>query len=202
MKGKHTYMADTLSRAALKQHGPSAPQEEVFSVTQGDTQELFRTELESVQLSSPGLQQMYLRGNQSGNTRRPSTLCLSCVSLWLMVGRPTNPMFQQCSVIISHAGMSWQYIMVVISMQLQSTMVSKVHQGHQVGESRMYRAKCCIGRECVEQFFKKEPVSLCGCRMKFHMVLGSSSQKTCSSTQNGGILWLYTTTMTDLKLTS
>jgi len=71
-----------------------------------------------------------------------------------------------------------------------------------VGESRVHRAKCCIGWECVQQFFKKEPIRLCGCRMKYHMVLESSSHKTCSSTQYGGILGVYTTTMTDLKLTS
>ncbi|KAK2564623.1 hypothetical protein P5673_012092 [Acropora cervicornis] len=66
--------------------------------------------------------------------------------------------------------------MVVIPMQLQSTMVRNVHQGHQVGESTVHCVKCCIGRECVQQFFKKVPISLCGCRTKFHMVLGSSSQ--------------------------
>ena len=46
------YLADTLSRAALKQPAPSGPQEEVFQCYLGHTQELFRVQLESLALGS------------------------------------------------------------------------------------------------------------------------------------------------------
>ena len=69
-KGKYMYSADTLSRAALKQPAPSGTQEEVFQCYSGDTQELFRAELESlhVQLHSPEMQPSSLE-EISGNTR-------------------------------------------------------------------------------------------------------------------------------------
>ena len=55
-KGKYMYLADTLSRAALKQPAPSGTQEEVFQCYSGDTQELLRAELESLELNSPEMQ--------------------------------------------------------------------------------------------------------------------------------------------------
>ena len=50
------YLADTLSKAALKQPAPSGTQEEVFQCYSGDAQELFRAELESLELDSPEIQ--------------------------------------------------------------------------------------------------------------------------------------------------
>ena len=47
------YLADTLSRAALNRPSPSDPHEEVFQCDLEDSQEVFRVELESLDLDSP-----------------------------------------------------------------------------------------------------------------------------------------------------
>ena len=92
------YLADTLSRAALNQSAPSGPQEEVFQCEPGDPPEMFRVELETLELDSSD---MY-----------PSTLqklilsCLHCVILRPMVGHLTNRRFQRHSATTIRYGMS------------------------------------------------------------------------------------------------
>ena len=103
-KGKYMYLADTSLRAALKHPAPYGTQEEVFQCYSGDTQELFGAELESLELDSPEMQKVPRR--KSEWQHKVTVHCLSFVSLWLMVGRLISPTFQQCSVIIIHAGMS------------------------------------------------------------------------------------------------
>ena len=46
------YLADTLSGAALNQSAPSGPQEEVFQCELGHPPEIFRVELETLELDS------------------------------------------------------------------------------------------------------------------------------------------------------
>ena len=46
------YLTNTLSRAALNQSAPSGPQEEVFQCEPGDPTEMFRVELETLELDS------------------------------------------------------------------------------------------------------------------------------------------------------
>ena len=48
------YLANTLSRAALNQSAPSGPQEEVLQCEPGDPPEMFRVELETLELDSSG----------------------------------------------------------------------------------------------------------------------------------------------------
>ena len=50
------YLADTFSRAALKQPVAPGTQEEVFQCYFGDTKELFRAELEALESNSPVMQ--------------------------------------------------------------------------------------------------------------------------------------------------
>ena len=52
-KGKYMYLADTLSRAALNCPTLSGPKEEVFQRDPENSQEMFRVELESLDLDSP-----------------------------------------------------------------------------------------------------------------------------------------------------
>ena len=52
-KGKYMYLADTLSRAALNCPTTSGPIEEVFQCDPENSQEVFRVELESLDLDSP-----------------------------------------------------------------------------------------------------------------------------------------------------
>ena len=47
------YLADTLSRAALNRPSSSDPHKEVFQCDLEDSQEVFRVELESLDLDSP-----------------------------------------------------------------------------------------------------------------------------------------------------
>ena len=49
------YLADTLSRAVLSHPTPSGPREEVFQCDTEDTQEMFRVELETMELDSPDM---------------------------------------------------------------------------------------------------------------------------------------------------
>ena len=54
-KGKYMYLADTLSRAALNLPTPLDPQEEVFQCNSGDALDMFRVELETMELDSPNM---------------------------------------------------------------------------------------------------------------------------------------------------
>ena len=49
------YLADTLLRAALKLPTHSDPQEEVFQCNSEDAVEMFRVELETMELDSPDI---------------------------------------------------------------------------------------------------------------------------------------------------
>ena len=49
------YLADTLSRAALNLPTPSDPQEEVFQRNSESAHEMFRVELETMELDTPNM---------------------------------------------------------------------------------------------------------------------------------------------------
>ena len=109
-----------------------------------------------------------------------------------MVGHLTNPMFQQCSVIITHAGMTWHYIMVFCRSAIRSSFprnYSRVWWENFPKASTVVKVWCvatekwCIGLECEEQLSKKVPTALCVlatvshyqkngcCLMNFHIPL-------------------------------
>ena len=98
------YLANTLSRAALNQSAPSGPQEEVFQCEPGDPPEMFRIELETLELDSfdmypSTLQEIDVEG-------RLILSCLHCVSLRPMVSHLTNRRFQRHSATTIRYGMS------------------------------------------------------------------------------------------------
>jgi len=51
-KGKYMYLADTLSTVVLNLSTPSDPQKEVFQCNSEDALELFRVEIETMELDS------------------------------------------------------------------------------------------------------------------------------------------------------
>ena len=78
------YLADTLSRAALNQSAPSGPQEEVFQCEPGDPPEMFRVELETLELDSSDMYPSTLQGINVETKADPvlSTLCEFAVHGW------------------------------------------------------------------------------------------------------------------------
>ena len=146
-KGKYMYLADTLSRAALKQPAPSGTQEEVFQCYSGDAQELFRAELESLELDSPEIQPSTLEEIRvaTQGDRTLSALCQFVAHGWPpdkshvpTVLRHYYPCRDELAV---YHGVVYKSHKVIIPLQLQSTMVRKLHQGHQGGESMVRRAR-------------------------------------------------------------
>ena len=96
-KGKYMYLADTLSRAALNLPTPSDPQEEVFQCNSEDAQEMFRVELETMDLDSPNMYPTTLRRLKL--KLQQILPCQFCVRSWPMDGPLTNHRCPQHSVI-------------------------------------------------------------------------------------------------------
>ena len=141
------YLADTLSRAALKQPKPWGTQEEVLQSYSGDAQELFRAELESLELDYP---EMHSRTIEEIRVATQGDRTLSALCQFVAHGlRPDKfhfttvlRHFYPCrdEVAVYHGGL-YNTHQVVILMQLQSTMVRKLHDSHQGEESIMLRAR-------------------------------------------------------------
>ena len=202
------YLADTLSRPALKQPASSGTQEIVFRCYSGDAQELFRAELESLELVSPEIQPSTLEEIRvaTQGDRTLSALCQFVAHGWPpdkshvpTVLRHYYPCRDELAV---YHGVVYKSHKVIIPLQLQSTMVRKLHQGHQGGESMVRRAREVMYWPGMRAAILQESAncSVCAtvhhyrknrcCLMKFHMALGSSSHKTCSSKEDGYMLLL------------
>ena len=91
-KGNYMYFADTLSRAALNLPTPSDPQEEVFQCNSEDALEMFRVELETMELDSPDMYPSTLEEIKPETEADP-------ICSWPMAGPPTNHRCPQHSVI-------------------------------------------------------------------------------------------------------
>ena len=83
-KGKYMYLADTLSRAALNLPTPSDPQEEVFQCNSEDALEMFRVELETMELDSPDMYPSTLEEIKAETEADPtlSVLCMFVAHGW------------------------------------------------------------------------------------------------------------------------
>ena len=76
-KGKYMYLADTLSRAALNLPTPSDTQEEVFQCNSEDALEMFRVELEIMELDSPDMYPSTLEEIKAATGADPTLSVLS-----------------------------------------------------------------------------------------------------------------------------
>ena len=146
-KGKYMYLADTLSRAALNLPTPSDPQEEVFQCNSGDALDMFRVELETMELDSPNMYPNTLEEIKPETEADPT---LSVLCAFVAHGWPSDksqvptalrhyyPLRDELAV---YHGVLYKSHKVLISLKLQSTMLKKLHQGHQGGESMIRRAR-------------------------------------------------------------
>ena len=128
------YLADTLSRAVLKQPAPSGTQEEVFQCYLGDTKELFSAELDFLELDSLEMQPTTLEEIRVA-TQGDRTLSVFCQ----FVAHGWPPDKSHVSAVVCHYypcrdklavyhGVFYKSHKVVIPLQLQSTMV-RYHKG-------------------------------------------------------------------------
>ena len=214
-KGKYMYLTDALSRAALNCPIPSGPKEEVFQCDPENSQEVFRVELESLDLDSP---EMYPSTIEEIKVETKADPTLSILSEFVAHGWPSDksqvptavrhyyPLRDELAVYRSHK--------VIIPRQLQSSMLKKLHQCHQGGESMVRRARevmylpgmqaatlqesanCSLCAPAMAQHSQK---SQC-CPMKFHKAHGSSFRKTYSRREGVGMPLLLTTTVTGSRL--
>ena len=148
-KGKYTYLADTLSIAALNCPTPSGPQEEVFQCDPGDSQEVFRVELESLDLDSP---EMYPGTIEELKVEMKADPTLSILCEFVAHGWPSDESqvptavhhyYPLCDELAVYHGVVYRSHKVIIPWQLhyvQSSMLKKLHQGYQGGESMVCRA--------------------------------------------------------------
>ena len=127
----------------MKQPVPLSTQEKYS----GNTQKLFRAGLESLELDSREIQPSTL-GEIRVATQGDRTLSVLCQ--FVALGWPTDKShvptvllyFYPCrDAMAVYHGVLYKSHMVVIPMQLQSTMVRKLHQGHQGDESMVRRAR-------------------------------------------------------------
>ena len=146
-KGKYMYLADTLSRAALNFPTPSGPKEEVFQCDPENSQEVFRVELESLDLDSP---EMYPSTIEEIKVETKADPTLSILCEFVAHGWPSDksqvptavrhyyPLRDELAV---YHGVVYRSHKVIIPRQLQSSVLKKLHQGHQGGESMVRRAR-------------------------------------------------------------
>ena len=76
------YLADTLSRVAMKLPSPSDPQEEVSQCNSEDAHEMFRVELETMELDTSDMYPSTLEEIKAETER--ILPCQFCVRSWLM----------------------------------------------------------------------------------------------------------------------
>lgn len=141
------YLADTLSRAALNLPTPSDPQEEVFPCNSGDALDMFRVELETMELDSPNMYPNTLEEIKAETEADPT---LSVLCAFVAHGWPSDksqvpsalrlyyPLRDELAV---YHGVLYKSHKVLIPLKLQSTMLVKLHQGHLGGESMILRAR-------------------------------------------------------------
>ena len=135
-KGKYMYLADTLSRAALNLPTPLDPQEEVFQCNSGDALDMFRVELETMELDSPNMYPNTLEEIKAETEADPT---LSVLCAFVAHGWPSDksqvpsalrlyyPLRDELAV---YHGVLYKSHKVLIPLKLQSTMLVKLHQGH------------------------------------------------------------------------
>ena len=146
-KGKYMYLADTLSRAALNLPSPSGPQEEVFQCDPEDNHEMFRVELEALELDSPEMYPSTLEEVKAETKADPtlSVLCEFVAHGWpsdkSQVPTALRHYYPLRDELAMYHGVLYKSHKVVIPLKLQSTMLKKLHQGHQGGESMIRRAQ-------------------------------------------------------------
>lgn len=146
-KGKYMYLADTLLRAALNLPTPSDPQEEVFQCNSEDALEMFRIQLETMELDSPDMYPSTLEEIKADTEADPT---LSVLCAFVAHGWPSDksqvptalrhyyPLRDELAV---YHGVSYKSQKVLIPVKQQSTMLKKLHHGHQGGESIIRRAR-------------------------------------------------------------
>ena len=138
------YLADTLLRAALNLPTPSDPQEEVFQCNSEDALEVFRVELETMELDSPDMYPSTLEEIKAETEADPT---LSVLCMFVAHGWPSDkshvptalrhyyPLRDELAV---YNGVLYKSHKVLIPRKLQFTMVKKLHHGH-LGAERMIR---------------------------------------------------------------
>ena len=75
----------------------------------GDAQELFRPELESLELDYP---EMHSRTTEESRVATQGDHALSVLCQFVVHGLPPDKFHVPTVLIFTHAGMSWQYVMV------------------------------------------------------------------------------------------
>ena len=141
------YLAHTLSRAALNKSAPSGPQEEVFQCQPGDPPEMFRVELKTLELDSSDMYPSILQEINVETKAGPvlSTLCEFVAHGWppdkSQVPTALRHHYSLRDELAVHHGVSYESHKVIIPTKLQSTMLKKLHQGHQGSESMVRRAR-------------------------------------------------------------
>ena len=138
------YLADTLSGAALNLPTPSDPQEEVFQCNSRDALDMFQVELQTIELNSPN---MYTLEEIKAETEVDPSLSVLCAFVahgWSSdksqvpnALRHYYPLRDEPAV---YHGVLYKSHKVLIPLKLQSTLLKKLHQGHQGGESMIRRA--------------------------------------------------------------
>ena len=146
-KDKYMYLADTLSRAALNLPTPSVPREEVFQCNSEDALEMFRVELEIMELDSPDMYPSTLEEIKAATEADPtlSVLCEFVAHGWpsdkSLVPTALHHYYPLRDELAVYHGVLYKSHKVLIPVKLQSTMLKKLHHGHQGGESIIRRAR-------------------------------------------------------------
>ena len=141
------YLADTLSRAALNLPTPSDPQKEVFHCNSEDALEMFRVELETMELDSPD---MYPSTLEEMKAETEADLSLSVLCMFVAHGWPSDKSQVPTALrhyyplrddLVLYNGVLCKSHKVLIPVKLQFTMLKKLHHGHQGGETMIRRAR-------------------------------------------------------------
>ena len=133
----------TLSRASLQKPTPFGPQEEVFQCCLEDNDELFRAELESLELDSPETFTSTIEEIRVAKTAEPtlSVLCEFVAQGWppdkssVSVSTALHQYYPWRDKLAVYNGVLYNSHKVVIPWHLQSIVLRKLHRGHQGGGS-------------------------------------------------------------------
>ena len=145
-KGKYMYLAHTLSGAALNLPTPSDPQEEVSQCNSRDALDMFQVELQTIELNSPNMYPNTLEEIKAETEVDPSlsVLCAFVAHGWSsdksQVPTPLRHYYPLRDEPAVYHGVLYKSHKVLIPLKLQSTLLKKLHQGHQGGESMIRRA--------------------------------------------------------------
>ena len=125
------YLADTLSRTALNLPTPSDPQEEVFQCNSEDAQEMFRVELETMDLDSPNMYPSTLEEIKAETEADPtlSVLCTFVAHGWpsdkSQVPTALRQYYPLRDELAVYHSVLYKSHKVLIPMKLQSSMLKK-----------------------------------------------------------------------------